>query len=131
MDREKGARSELQLRREDAVSFTLAEAATGKRGDSTARHRAREILRDEERALRLRDSRTTVTLFDSETQRNTNVGWKFFHDRADASRKSFNGLKSDERNPLDDAAKALQSAGAALKNAAAELANVEIEIDAR
>lgn len=113
----------------DASAFTLADAASGKRGNRAAGFTARGILRDEATARRLRDSGRTVTMFDSATQQNFEAGAEFFQSRANASRGGLEGLGSAERFPQEKAAHELRAAATELKNAAAELKNIELTVE--
>jgi hypothetical protein len=125
---ESKAQKNLATQKRDAVSFTVADAASGVRGNTFDREAARRIVRDEETARRLHDSRRNVTLFDSKTQRNFEAGSEFFQQRALTARQGLAGATSDERDPFRGAGEALKSAGADLKAAAAELKNVQLDV---
>jgi hypothetical protein len=127
--RESAAGRSLATARQDALGFTVADAASGSRGNVAAREAARRIVRDESTARSLADSGRRVTLFDSETQRNREVGADFFQQRALDARQQLTGLISGEKNPFAAAEQELRSAGSELKAAAEALKNAVITVE--
>ncbi len=122
------ARADRQRQLDDALGFTVADAATGNRGNSSSRALARRIQQAEAAALRRHDFGGTVTEFDAKTQRNVNLSAADYQARALSLRKTPGaGFTSAEANPFAAADESLKQAGNDLKAAAAELKNVTIE----
>lgn len=94
------ARKNLGSARHDALALGVDEAASGKRGTSADRARARAIQRDESRARSLFGSGRSVTEFNSATQRNEIRGAQFFQNRALQLREGFGRAKTDEQKPF-------------------------------
>lgn len=116
------ARQRISEAQADRLSFTLAEAAGGTRGNSQAQIVARRVLDLEARARRLADTGGTVTEFDSRTQRNVQLGASDFLARADALRmSSITNLSAAERDPARELKQALAEAEASLKEISAKL----------
>lgn len=117
------SRRALAEARGDRFSFTLAEAAAGQRGTGTAQSAAREILRLEEQARRLRDSGAVL---EGRTQSGdrTFADYTTFENRALALRNSIRGLVSGERDPLAEQRKAVIESEKHLSAILKELENV-------
>lgn len=94
------ARKNLGDARHDALALGVDEAASGARGTSADRARARAIQRDEAKARQLFGSGRTVTEFNSATQRNESRGAQFFQNRAEQMRQGFGRAKTDEQRPF-------------------------------
>jgi len=118
----------LGTQKSDALGFTVAEAASGTRGSTTAGQVAQRIARDEQTARDLNDSGRSVSLFNSRSQRNFSADAGFFQQRALDARSSLGGLTSGEKNPFAGAEEALKAAGVELKAAALDLKNVQLEV---
>lgn len=129
LTRESAAGRGLSAARRDALGFTVADAASGTRGNTFAGEAARGILRDEARARSLADSGRKVTLFDAKTQTNRQVGAEYYQQRALAAREALPGLTSGEKNPFAAADQELKAAGAELKSAAEALKNAVIIVE--
>lgn len=127
--RESAAGRGAAMARRDALGFTVADAASGARGNVAAGAAARAIQSDEEKARRLSDSGRKVTIFDAATQRNRDVGATYFQQRALAAREALPGLTSGEKNPFAAADQELKAAGAELKAAAEALKNAVITVE--
>jgi hypothetical protein len=90
------AEAEMANARRDAAAPSLADVSSGRRGTNSTRATVARILRDEETSRRLYDSQATVSIWDEKNQRNMNVGWEYFQDRAQQLRTGTN-LQSGDR----------------------------------
>lgn len=119
--------------RNDALRFTLDEAASGTRGNAEDQKLAKQILADEEMARKLYDAGPNANAGKMFTGYDEKTGdpkfvlktSKFFADRAEGLRATFDGLKRNEREPFAGVDEKLTEAVDQLKELNAKLESDE------
>lgn len=134
-------RARLRMAKElrDALGYTVAEAASGRRGTRSDQLKANRILEDEDRARRLHDSGRSVTLYGIDRRnpklgpRNFEAGPEYYQKRAVGAREEMGGLTDAERFPFADAAAQLTAAADNLSQVGDRivdvLENAEVTVD--